>query len=318
MQSGIKVAIIGYGHLGKWHAAKVQTNGMAKLHAIVESFEPNQKLAKSAHPEALIVSDIQEIINDIDAAFVVTPTSTHYELVKYLLENNKHVFCEKPLTDTLEQANEILALAKSKELILQVGHSERFHEAWDILKNYPDFLKAPLTVRIARYAAFKGRATDVDVVGDVMIHDMDLMVYLLKEKPTEVIASGQKIRTPKWDHALANFSFASGSYVSIVSSRNHVKEVREVEIFSNAGCLYVDLMSCEIAIAPNSKTTSGEYVEKFQYNKRDHLQLEHNIFYETIMTKGTPAVTVDDGHQAVKMIDAVLKSLNSKEKVSLS
>ncbi|MFZ4714531.1 MAG: Gfo/Idh/MocA family protein [Bacteriovoracaceae bacterium] len=315
----IKVAIIGYGHLGKWHATKVEKSGKAKLYAIVESFPTNQDAAKIAHPQAKVVSSIDEVMHEIDAAFVVTPTSVHASLVQKLLAANKHVFCEKPLTSELIDAQKISTLVRDSKLVLQVGHSERFHEAWEIIQNkYPEYLKAPVTMRIARYAPFKGRATDVDVVSDVMIHDMDLMVFLLQDKPKFVEASGLKIRTSKWDHALCHFTFKSGSVVSILSSRNHVKEVREVEITSHAGCLYLDLMTCEMFFAPKDKTSQGEYVEKIAYNKRDHLQLEHDAFYNAILGLGKIPVTAHDGVYAVQMIDAALQSMESGEKVMIS
>jgi predicted dehydrogenase len=314
----IKVAVIGYGHLGKWHATKVEKTGLAKLVAIVESFPPNQQLAKNAHPNTLIVSSIEEIIDQIDAAIIVTPTSVHATLVKYLISKNKHVFCEKPLTSELKDALDIEKNINDQKLILQVGHSERFHQAWEIIHSkYKNYLEAPLVGRISRYAPFKGRATDVDVISDVMIHDMDLMVYLIGEKPLTVESFGQKIRTTKWDHALCNFHFKSGTFISILSSRNHVTEIREVELTSKVGTIFIDLMKCEISIAPKDQISEGVFVEKFTYEKRDHLQLEHEAFYNAILGKSKVPVNVHDGVYAVKMIDCALKSLENSSKVSL-
>ena len=314
----VKVAVIGYGHLGKWHATKVEKTGLAKLVAIVESFPANQQLAKSAHPEALVVSSIEEVIDQIDAAIIVTPTSVHASLTKYLIQKNKHVFCEKPLTSELKDSLEIESLLQDKKLILQVGHSERFHQAWEMIHSkYKKYLEAPLVGRLTRYAPFKGRATDVDVISDVMIHDMDLMVYLIGDKPLAVESFGQKIRTSKWDHALCNFYFKSGSFISILSSRNHVTEVREVELTSKNGTIFIDLMKCEISIAPKDQVSEGVFVEKFAYEKRDHLQLEHEAFYKAILGKAPVPVNVQDGVYAVKMIDGALKSLETSAKVNL-
>lgn len=309
----LKVAVLGYGYLGKWHCQKVEAAG-ATLFSIVEKFPANAEAAKLAHPKAKIVGDLEDIINDIDAAIVVTPTSTHHQLVKKLLQKNKHVFCEKPLCFTLSEAEEILKLAQNQKVVLQVGHSERFHEAWDILqKNYSQYLKPPFTMRIARYAPFKGRATDVDVISDVMIHDLDLMVYLTKLKPLIVRASGNINKTSKWDHVLAYFEMPGNSTCSILSSRNHTKEVRELEIANNEGCFTIDLMTLEIIISKKQ----GE-LEKVTAGKRDHLLLEHQAFYKSIKDNGRPVVSVEDGHYANLLIDHVTKSLTSHQAVSFT
>lgn len=316
----IRVGLIGFGYLGKWHAEKVEATGKAKLVAIVEKFEANQKLAKEKFPNTLVVDSIDDIIDQIDAAIIVTPTSTHFELVKYFVEKNKHVFCEKPFTDSLNDSQTLINLIKKNQnLKIQVGHSERFHEAWDIIKkDFKKYLEGPLTIRISRFAPFKGRATDVNVVDDVMIHDIDLMVYLLNSKPKSVIASGQYIRTKKYDHAHAFFEFDEGHNVSIIASRNHVKEVRDVEIASKNGLLYVDLMSLTIAYAPASMVSEGKYFDSIQYQKRDHLLQEHKYFYESIQENKKTVVDENDGLIAVKIIDAVLKSAHSQSKVVIN
>lgn len=313
----LKIAVIGFGHLGKWHSEKVNATQIANLVAIVEKFEANKLLAKEKFPGVKIVDDISAVINEIDAAIVVTPTSTHYTLVKYLLEHDKHVFCEKPLTDSLEDASKIIELSKMKpNLKIQVGHSERFHQAWEILKrDFADYLKGSLMIRIARYAPFKGRATDVNVVDDLMIHDIDLMFYLLGQKPSSVVASGKMIRTQKFDHAHAFFEFSQGHQVSIISSRNHIKEVREIEIASNFGLLHVDLMTLTISYAPKDQVQSGQFFSSFQYEKRDHLLLEHKAFYHSILNNQKTIINENDGFEVVKIIDGVIKSATECKKV---
>lgn len=309
MNTKLKIAVIGYGYLGKWHCQKVEAHSnVASLHAIVEKFEPNAKLAKANHQKTLVVSDIKDIILEIDAAIIVTPTSTHFELVKYLTENNKHVFCEKPLCSSLDEALQLEKSFSNKNLILQVGHSERFHEAWEIIfEKYAKYLTAPCTIRIARFAPFKGRATDVDVVSDVMIHDLDLLYYLFKGLPASVEASGHKIRTNKYDHVHAFLKYKNGNHASVIASRNHVKEIRMVEIANKEGCLFVDLMNFELSVA-SQKSLPNDSVEKIKLNKRDHLHIEHDHFYNSIIHKRSPIVSIKDGVIANKMIDAVLKA----------
>lgn len=313
----IKVAVIGYGHLGKWHAQKVDHyKEVAELKYIVEKFPSAQEAAKAAHPHATIVSDISECINDIDAGVIVTPTSFHYDIVEYLLKNNKHVFCEKPVTETAEQALRLKEILKDKNVVLQVGHSERFHQAWEKKEELKEFFEAPSKITLTRVAPFKGRATDVDVVQDLMIHDLDLLVHLFEEIPTSVDAMGFKMRTNRYDYVSANFKFNSKNRATISVGRNQTTEVRELEISNKAGTLLVDLMRNEIKIARGSEE-GPEFVKIENYPKRDHLILEHQHFYDSIINKKPAIVTLEDGIVAVKLIDKVLMSANSGLEVDI-
>lgn len=313
----IKVAIIGYGHLGKWHAQKAEAfPELAELKYIVEKFPAGMEAAKAAHPKAVVVDDISKCINDIDAAFVVTPTSFHFELVEYLLKNNKHVFCEKPLTETTPESLKLKALLSGKDLVLQVGHSERFHQAWERKESYKQFFEAPAHITLKRVAPFKGRATDVDVVQDLMIHDLDLLVYLFGETPVSVESVGFKMRTNRFDYVSSNFKFKSGHRATITVGRNQTKEVRELEISNKAGTLLVDLMRNEIQEALGSEL-GPEFVSLDKYEKRDHLLIEHRHFYDSIINHKAPIVSLEDGLLAVKLIDKVIESVTSGREVMI-
>lgn len=313
----IKVAVIGYGHLGKWHAQKAQSfPELAELKYIVEKFPAGQEAAKKAHPDVVVVDDISKCIGDIDAGIVVTPTSFHYDIVEYLLKNKKHVFCEKPVTETTTQALSLQDLLKVNPVVLQVGHSERFHQAWEQKNKYQQFFEAPSHITLKRVAPFKGRATDVDVVQDLMIHDLDLLVYLFGETPVSVEAIGFKMRTERYDYVTANFKFKSGNRATITVGRNQTKEVRELEISNKAGTLLVDLMRNEIQEALGSHP-GPEFVKLENYEKRDHLFLEHKNFYDSIINKKAPIVSLADGLLAVRLIDHVLESVSSGKEVIL-
>ncbi|MAX65539.1 MAG: Gfo/Idh/MocA family oxidoreductase [Bacteriovoracaceae bacterium] len=311
----VKVAVIGYGHLGKWHAQKADALENSELVAIVEPMEANRSAAKEAYSSVEVVADVKEIMDRIDAAVVVTPTSFHYEMVKDLLKNDKHVFCEKPLCSTYEEAIDLKSfLGKS---ILQVGHSERCHEAWDKLARVFREQKTPRTIKITRQAAFKGRATDVDVVQDLMIHDIDLMLYLFGKKPIAVETIGHKIRTNKWDHVTAHFFLEGGDQVIITSGRNYVHEVRSLEVMSEQGCYYVDLFENSISYATDSKFDDGSFVKKDSYQKRDHLLIEQEKFYDAILDQKEPMVTYQDGVNAVLYVSKVLESLDENKRLTL-
>lgn len=312
----VRVAVIGYGHLGKWHCQKVEAHKeLAEFVAIVEKFEKGQALARENHPGVKIVSDLSEVMSEIDAAFIVTPTSTHAELTSFLLENGKHVFCEKPLCSNDEEAKRLKSIAEKKDLVLQVGHSERFHEAWERLKSKFNSLKAPYLVRINRAAPFKGRATDVDVVQDLAIHDLDLLMYLFNEKPQSIRARGLKIRTENWDHAQIFVKLENGSEAEIVVGRNHVHEMRDLEVISNSGMIHVDLFRNTISEAPAGSFEDGSFVKTEAYPKRDHLLLEHENFYHSILDHKKPIVGLKDGLAAVHLVDRTLESLRTEKEV---
>ncbi len=315
----IKVAVLGYGHLGKWHCQKVDAHkDVAEFVAIVEKFPAGQEAAKANHPNVKVVSDIKEIINEIDAAFIVTPTSTHFELVKYLLENKKHVFCEKPVCSNDQEASDLKKIAAGKNVIVQVGQSERFHEAWETLKNNFAEIPSPFVARINRVAAFKGRATDVDVVQDLGIHDLDLVLYLFKDKPVSVRAYGQKIRTTNWDNVTVDVTLTNGSKAFITIGRNHVKEIRDLEVISKAGMIYVDLFANKISLASEGQFPDGTFVQENAYAKRDHLFLEHTAFYDSILNNKKSLVDLTQGLNAVHLVDCVLKSLEENKEIKVN
>lgn len=316
--SKIKVAVIGHGHLGKWHAQKVESISDSELVAIVDPSIEGQKELKSQYPKAILATKVEDIIDQIDAAIVVTPTSTHFELVKMLLENDKHVFCEKPLCSNLEQAKIIRDLVEQKkQLVAQVGHSERFHIAWKMIEEFSIVKDEKNIIAINRYAPFKGRATDVDVVQDLMIHDIDLLLYLFSATPKKVFAKGLKIRTDHWDHVVAQFTYDSGRIATITSGRNSTQEVRSLEVLSENGALTVDMFQNKIFHAPNTKFEDGSFVSEENYQKRDHLLLEQQEFYQSILNKKHPVVSVQEGLDAIAIIEAVIKSIEQGKEVLL-
>lgn len=313
----VRVAVIGYGHLGKWHAQKANSLETAELVAIVDPFERSLLAAKEQYPHVNCVSDVSEVIADIDAAIIVTPTSTHFELTKYLLENKKHVFCEKPLCTNFPEVKNLKEYL-SEELVLQVGHSERCHEVWELIANELNRHNEQKSIALDRVAAFKGRATDVDVVQDLMIHDVDLLLYLFKQRPNKVKAFGHKIRTQKWDHVTAIFSYPDGSHARVTASRNHAHEKRSFEIVSSKGAAHVDLFNNTYHIATDTSFDNGEFVQSLPYNKRDHLLLEQQAFYDTILKGGIPVVSYDDGAQVIYVLDKIIESLETQLEVELS
>lgn len=311
--SKIKVALFGYGYLGKWHAQKIERLEESDLTIIVEPDVKNGKMAKEAHPNAVIVADWKEVEDQFDSAIVATPTSFHFRIVKELLGANKNIFCEKPLTETIEEALELKQIEEGRDVVIQVGHSERFHRFWAEKEKYPEFFKKKSVVRINRVAPFKGRASDVDVVSDLMIHDLDLLHFLFEERPLRVRAWGDRIRTQKWDYVHADFFYKSGGKATITASRNHVMELRNLEITTEDGCLFFD-MATERRLA---FLKNDHEVDSKQFEQSDHLLEEQRYFYNSIKNGKRPFVGINDGVEAVKLVSKVIESLETGLEVEI-
>lgn len=180
---------------------------------------------------------------------------------------------------------------------------------WSILPQ--KFLEQKSIVKIDRVAPFKGRAEDVDVVQDLMIHDIDLLIYLFKEVPISVSASGFKIKTSKWDHVTATFKFASNRIAFLTVSRNYVVEKRDVNFMTSDGCLNIDLLNRKMLIAQKSL----DEISEVNYEARDHLLEEQKSFYESILNQAPISVSIEDGYRAMKILEKVLESLDIQKEV---
>lgn len=308
----LKVALFGFGHLGKWHAGKLNGNNEIEFVGIVDPSEKSRTLAKESFPSVNTFSNVEEVINMIDAGVVVTPTSFHFDVAKKLLENKKHVFCEKPLTSTLEQALELKEILADQKLVVQVGHSERCHQAWEMMDKFQDAVKDAQTMTLKRTSPFKGRASDVGVVEDLMIHDIDL-VRMFYGDPISVFATGAKLLTKNFDHVIAVLKYKE-RLVTIEASRVDVEVSRCVQFVSNKANLKVDLLTNKLLYSHNLTTEKDQEVEAINYEKRDHLLLEQQKFFDSIL-RGKPIfVNIDDGIDAIRVIKGINDSLaNGKE-----
>jgi len=315
----LRVAVVGHGFLGKWHvekSIKCQEEGLCKLVGVVESNEEVKNKLVVQYPQLMIKSSLQEMLPLADVFFVIVPTSLHFKMVKEILSQGKHCFCEKPMTQTLPEAMELREIVFKSTGNFQVGHSERYHLIWQELlsSKMNRYLGTKSTVSFKRVAPFKGRATDVDVMSDLMIHDIDLMLHLFNEWPIEVSATGYKIRTSTYDYVEAIWKFASGRIVTISSGRNNVKEERTFDIISSEGHLQVDMHNCMIRLF--DKTSPAVFEQSYQ--KRDHLLEEHREFYKAIINKRAPLIGAEDGFRAINLIEKVRESLQTQKSVSIN
>jgi len=315
----LKVVVFGYGHLGRWHVDKVIALGKDKLSKLVAVVDPcltTQNKLKEKGLDIPVFHSFEDCKVIYDVAIVVTPTSFHFDLCKKLIRNKKHVFCEKPMTSTYEQSLELQQLIEENKVKFQVGHSERFHQIWSTVKEKTEYFKDAPILRLERQAPFKGRATDVDVVQDLMIHDIDLMMYILDDKPFSVEAFGKKQRTDKWDFVRALFRFKSGAIATICVGRNHTQEIRNFEVTNEAGCIQVDLFKKELKEAKSSAMSDDTFVISSEYPASDHLLEEQRLFYKSIKENKKTVVNERDGLNAVYIVEQVLNSLETQKVIS--
>jgi predicted dehydrogenase len=300
----IPVAVIGYGYLGKWHAQKVDQCQGAKLVAIVEPGAAAQAEAKRNHPQVKVVASINEVMTEVEAVIVVTPTSTHFEVVKDLISKKKHIFCEKPLCATWEEAKSIVKLAQANpDLKIQVGHSERFHPLMDILKEKVSSLSTPFSLEFIRVTSPKGRALDVHVTDDIMIHDIDLLLHVLGQKPISQFPVGFKLHSTKLDFVDVTVLLQGGSKARLKSCREEVEEMRMIHLYGQTGHFKFDLMNYEWTALENGSPLTQKVA------KRDHLLEEQKSFYQAIINNSVVCVTPQEATSNIEFLNQVHTNL---------
>ncbi len=254
-------------------------------------------------------ADEASLLADVDAVTIVVPTPAHYEVAKAALEAGKHVFIEKPITATLEQADEILEIAKRNGLIVQIGHVERFNRA---VRAALPYVSRPRFIESERLALFSIRGSDVAVVLDLMIHDIDLVLTLVGDTAEEISAVGVPVLTPMLDIANARVTFSSGAVANITSSRISRDRVRKIRIFQESGYLSLDLAAgtgdffrlkqkMDPTRAPTGPVNITDFVDRISLTapEGEPLRLEFDSFVAATKGDAPVVVTGDDGRRAL-------------------
>lgn len=308
----MKITLVGHGHLGKWHAQKLNLIHRDNFHSIVEADTSKHSEISALYPNLRIVSSIEEILNDIDAVVIATPTTFHFELIKKTLLAGKHCFVEKPMTNNSIESKEIgKILNDNSNLIFQVGHSERFHGFWSDVKSRENFSQATLA-KFDRLAPYKGRGDDVDIIYDLMIHDYDLINFLDFGNLLSIRAWGKSCHTKMIDYCQAILQYPQ-STVFVSASRSNVQEKRSAEIVFNDGVLEIDFMSEELRRSKKGMEDSRQI-----YPKEDHLLREHELFKSSIETGKNNHVNFSVGNMAMRMLDLTLLSIKENREISWS
>lgn len=307
----IKVAVVGVGYLGEHHARIYSELPDVELVGVVDlSLERARKVAADRGCEAL--TDLSALFGKVDAASVVVPTPAHFKVSKALLENGIDLLLEKPMTATLDEADELLALAEKRERMLQVGHVERFNAGVRKLK---DGLVQARFIECHRMGPFVERGTDVHVILDLMIHDIDIILSLVPSELVEIRATGVPVLTPQIDIANVRLAFANGCVANVTASRVSRERLRKIRIFQPETYLSLDyllqeLVICRRVAAPGSSRPEVT-IDKIQIEKEEPLKAELSAFIQAVRTRSVPKVSGEDGRRALavalQVVDLIQK-----------
>ncbi|MFH1033171.1 MAG: Gfo/Idh/MocA family oxidoreductase [Pseudomonadota bacterium] len=298
-QDPVKVAVIGVGYLGRFHAEKLRKMKSAELVAVVDS-DLGRARSLAADLGVKAFDDHRQVLDLVQAATVVTPTVSHHQVAKDFLEAGRDVLCEKPITATLEQADELVELAEQKGLILQVGHLERFNPAVEDLVRR---VKRPLFMEVNRIAPFKARATDVDVALDLMIHDLDIILALVGEEPKDIRAVGVPVLGEHADIVNARLEFPCGCVANVTASRLALKDERKMRVFQPDAYLSLDFKKRRLLVVSQVEFRPGKLpkvnAERPRFPKSDPLESELKDFMEAVRQRRAPRVSGAAGRRAL-------------------
>lgn len=309
--SRLRTAVVGVGYLGNFHARKYAALPDVELIAVVDS-DAARASEVAAACACTAFTDYRELIGLVDAVSVVVPTQYHHQVALDFLSAGVHVLIEKPITVTIEQADELVAVAEDKKLVLQVGHLERFNP---VLMAAEEVLTAPLFVESVRIAPFKPRGTDVNVVLDLMIHDIDIIQHLVKSKVARIDAIGAPVFTAEEDIANARIAFENGCVANVTASRISLKSERKMRIFQREAYLTLDFQNRKLLTA---KRGVGELmpgipnvqVQERELGQSDPLLSEISSFVGAIRQKKQPEVSGRDGRLALETALKINEALN--------
>lgn len=319
----LKIGVLGAGHLGKIHINCIKQISAYNLVGFYDQDE-NTAIKVAEDMQIKNFSTINELIDSVDVVDIVTPTICHFECASRALKKEKHVFIEKPIVATVDEANKLIELAKESGVKVQVGHVERFNPAFIAAKPY---INDPLFVEIHRLALFNSRGTDVPVVLDLMIHDIDIILDIIKSPIKAIKASGIAIVNQTPDITNARIEFKNGAVANLTASRISLKNMRKHRIFQKDAYITIDFLEKKTDIvrihevknspdpfAMTLKLADGSYkqitIEQSDITKINAIKTELESFNKAIVNNTEPPVTIGDGVKALKVCYLILDELN--------
>ena len=297
----LRCAVVGAGYLGRFHAQKYAALADCELVGIADP-SPEARERLRAELGVAGTADHRELLGQVDAVSIATPTVLHHEVARDFLSSGAHVLVEKPITATAEQARELIALAAGRRLVLQVGHLERFNP---VILAVADELSNPRFIESNRLAPFKPRGTDVSVVLDLMIHDIDLIGHIVRSPIASIDAIGAPVFTDEIDIANARMRFANGCVADVTASRISLKAVRKLRVFQADAYLSIDLQQKILTVIRKKDAAPVESpaqvsIEEESFEQGDALLAEIEAFLRSIRGKTAPVVTGEDGLRALE------------------
>lgn len=316
----LKIGVFGVGHLGKFHL-----NNWKNIEGVqvVGFFDPNDQAAQEVSEKYGLkrYEQAEDLVKEIDAADIVAPTTQHHSLCQLALRNGKHVFVEKPMADTMEQAREILQLVKESKVKFQVGHVERFNPAFIALREHQ---LNPMFIEVHRLAQFNPRGTEVSVILDLMIHDIDIILHLVKSDVKSIFASGVAVMTETPDIANVRIEFNNGCVANLTSSRISMKRMRKIRLFQKDAYIGIDflekkteiiklkaegdeqLFSFDIETPQGTKTLA---IDNPEIRETNAIEAELTAFRDAILNNQRPPVNEIDGYMAMEVAHEILKKI---------
>ncbi|MCL2458033.1 MAG: Gfo/Idh/MocA family oxidoreductase [Desulfobulbus sp.] len=316
MKKIIKVGVVGVGYLGRFHAQKYAA--MPDVHLVgVADADPERAGQVADECATQPYTDYHGLLDQVDAVSIVVPTSLHHEVAKACLLQQVDVMVEKPITTTLTEADDLIRVARDQQRILQVGHLERFNPA--VLAMQP-LLTHPLFIEAHRISVFKERGTDVDVVLDLMIHDIDIVLSIVKSPIVSILTAGAPVITHLTDIANARLIFANGCTANITVSRISMETMRRMRIFQPGQYLSIDFGRKEIMavqLRPGQDGGNPEpEINKSTFQDQDALELELSDFVHHVRERSKPAVSGEEGRRALDVALQVIAQIHgNRERV---
>ncbi|MFC4722111.1 Gfo/Idh/MocA family protein [Geojedonia litorea] len=315
----LKAGVLGAGHLGKIHLRLLKQSEKYQLVGFYDADEKNAKKVEAEFGYKYFKS-IEDLIDAVDMVDIVTPTLSHYECAKKAIAKGKHIFIEKPITNTVEEAEHIRELLAQHNIRGQVGHVERFNPAFIAVK---ESIVNPMFIETHRLAEFNPRGTDVPVVLDLMIHDIDIILSVVKSKVKHISASGVSVISDTPDIANARIEFENGCVANLTASRISLKNMRKTRFFQKDAYISVDFLEkkCEVVKMKDAPEHPGDfdmilqnaegikkqiYFDNPEISNNNAILDELETFADAINTNSTPVVTLHDGTEALRVATMII------------
>jgi len=303
----IRVGVVGVGYLGQFHAEKYAGLSDVNLIGVVDTDQHRaRQIAKKLKTQAF--ADPIELIGLVDAVSIVVPTILHHRVAKLFIEKAVHILIEKPVTATLEQADDLIALAAKKGVIIQVGHIERFNPAVTVVRS---MIKAPRYMFAERAAPFTIRCTDVSVVLDLMIHDLDVVMDFAGSAPKEVSAAGSAVITNKIDIATARIVFENGCVADVSASRVSDEKKRMLRVVDGGNVYLSDYQTQHASVSRKGESTLSEFIaHPIAIDRRDTLADEIWAFVKSVRDGTRPLVSGIEGRRALALATTIAENIS--------